>query len=163
MRRRSRLLRVAKWGGVALCGLLLLLWLTSTAWLIEYLWSSGTSMYGGFICRGAIGVHADVEPEVYWSGEWAIQDGYHRPELLREIAANPWAMERLDSGVRMIRWPGAWRGCRSGAVSCLSGTDRFVPFWIPLLVTVVPTACSGCVTDRPSPATAPAATTCAAT
>ena len=140
MKRRRRLQRVGKWGATGLSVIVLLLWLASARWMIEYQWSRGTSMYGVFICRGAAAIYADVEPDVYLSGEWAYQDRYHRPKLLRGIAADPWRIERLDPGLPQIHWPAVWAGCRSGSVSCLSGTDRLVPFWMPFIVILIPTA-----------------------
>lgn len=133
MTRRSQLLRVAKWGGIVLGVIGLLLWLASARWMIEYRWSRGTSMYGVFIVRGAAGISVDVKPDLFYSGEMAIQDEMQRPRLLREIAAKPWNFERLDPGIPQIRWPAVW-------ASRLSGTDTFIPFWIPLIVIVIPTA-----------------------
>ena len=51
MRRRSRLLRVAKWGGVVVCAVLMATWAVSTRWVVAYHGSHRSSavMNGEFV------------------------------------------------------------------------------------------------------------------
>ena len=133
MKRRLRLLRVAKWGGLGLSVIALLLWLSSAVWMIEYRWSRGTSIYGISITAGCVGVLEEVKPDLFLSGEDAIQDERQRPRQLREIAANSWRVQRQDTGGLWMNWPALWAGE-------LGGTVTYVPFWMPFIVIMIPTA-----------------------
>jgi hypothetical protein len=133
------------------CAFLLLLWIASNLWSIEYRWTLRVSrygwskqepsrsvddIYGVFVSCGIAGYWADIEPSIYLSGEAATQSSYWRPGELRDIAASPWKLT-FQPGLPTQWWPGVLR----------SGNNRgtwddyvWIPLWIPLVMAGVLTA-----------------------
>ena len=124
MRRRFRLLRVAKWGGVVVCVFLFGVWFTSLWW-----------EFGFRINRVQVVI----------------------------VSSYTFFLDPL--------WPDDWycKGNRTGIppygflIPLISSKFVAIPVGIPFLLAAVATVALFRYDHPPSPATAPAATTCAAT
>ncbi|MCZ6815847.1 MAG: hypothetical protein O7F76_04005 [Planctomycetota bacterium] len=107
MRRRSRLLRVAKWGGVVVCVLL------AGAWLASLRWS------------GAYVVSNTSRTQVVGIGAGAIHYQFLRFRVLG--LADGWRPERTTSAI----W---WPDYRAAP---MPGFMLSIPLWMPLVTTVL--------------------------
>ena len=122
MRRRSRLLRIAKWGGVVMCAVIAITLITS-----RWYWIAWTHSHGHVLCSNGVIRAVWVPPEVV---SWTMTYG-HGVTLtdtnpgLRIVPLNGPALE-------WIPWYQTWSYGGNVTVNC--------PLWMPFVLFAVPTA-----------------------
>ena len=130
MRPRSRLLRVAKWGGAVACVLLIAIYVASAWWYVTG-WSAERYYRTFSIGSGAVEVG-------WWNNRWVGQflgHGFSLPQDQPGSAMGAWGFSRHRA--HMIWTPAVTRESLSRSPGI--GTTIRIPLWILLLITAIPT------------------------
>ena len=124
MRRRSRLLRVAKWCGLGTSLAIGVIILLSQFWIVSWGRQPG---WGWFLNRGLLG----------WTRA-AASVGSNWPDRGWHAARTRWRWQRpagtIVGGREPIRWSYPKRYVQPGRISIL------IPLWLPLVIIALPTA-----------------------
>ena len=136
LRRRSRLLRVAKWGGVVVCAVIAVSWIVNSWFYVGWCVENGFASINGRSVRVEVFDHRSQGMTGLLIGRTISRSGGWFPQVI-------W--QRYHS-VRI-----------GNKVTKMGGTLYVIPIWIPFVVFAIPTVLVSRRLDRPIPGHCPCA------